>query len=208
MMRIARAAAVVLAVVGGGLAVVAVGPDVAAGPAITSSPAGKEVAEVLVAGNKLRASQDILAVFGLRAEQKYEEEGIRAGTKRLYDKGWFTPNGIEVKTVERPDGRINVILYVTELTNFIEDIQYIGANHLSRTELDKLTGLKVRSPMSPHMNRQAQINILRKYQDDGRIHASVTLREGTKLDDRRVIFDIVEGPKVKIADIDFKFVGP
>jgi outer membrane protein insertion porin family len=208
MMRIARAAAFGLAVIGGGLAVIAGARDALAGPAVTSSPAGKEVAEVLVSGNRLRSSQDILAVFGLRPGQRYEEETIRAGTKRLYDKGWFTPNGIEVKTVERPDKQINVIVYVTELTNFIEEIKYNGAQHLSPTELAKLTGLKIRAPMSPHLNQQARLNILRKYQEDGRIHASVTLREGTKLDDRRVIFDIVEGPKVKIGDIDFKFVGP
>jgi outer membrane protein insertion porin family len=207
MMRCARAAVVVTMIAGGLLAVVLVSRDAVAAPTVTTSPAGKEVAEVLVSGNRIRQSDQIRTVFGLRAEQKYEEEQIRAGTKRLYDKGWFTPNGIEVRTVERPDGRINVILYVTELTNFIEEIQYKGAQHLSKVELDKLTGLHVRSPMSPHVNQQARLNILRKYQEDGRIHASVTLREGNKLEDRRVIFDIVEGPKVKISDIDFRFLG-
>jgi len=194
MMRCARAAALVVAVALGGV--------VAAAP-----PAGKEIAEVLVSGNRIRQTQDIVAVFGLRPEQKYDEEAIRAGTKRLYDKGWFTPNGIEIRTVERTDGRINVVLYVTELSNFIEEIKYNGAQHLSQDELGKLTGLRVRMPMSPHLNAQARLNILRKYQEDGRVHASVTLREGTKLDDRRVVFDIVEGPKVKIGDIDFQFVG-
>jgi outer membrane protein insertion porin family len=198
MMRTARAAALVgLAVLGG----------LAAGPAAAAPPAGKEVAEVLVQGNHIRTSNDILAVFGLRPGQPYVEETIRSGTDKLYAKGWFTPNGIELRTVERPDGRINVILYVTELTNFIEDIQYVGADHLSKTELDQLSGLRMRMPMSPHLNQQARLNILRKYQESGRIHASVTLREGTKLDDRKVIFDIVEGPVVKIDDIDFKFVG-
>jgi outer membrane protein assembly complex protein YaeT len=194
MMRCARAAALVVAVALGGAVVAA-------------PPAGKEIAEVLVSGNRIRQSHDILAVFGLRAEQKYDEEAVRAGTKRLYDKGWFTPNGIEVRTIERTDGRINVVLYVTELSNFIEEIKYNGAQHLSKDELDKLTGLRVRMPMAPHLNRQAQLNILRKYQEDGRVHASVTLKEGTKIDDRRVVFDIVEGPKVKIRDIDFVFVG-
>jgi outer membrane protein assembly factor BamA len=194
MMRCARAAALVVAV-----ALVGV---VAAAP-----PAGKEIAEVLVSGNHIRQTHDIIAVFGLRPEQKYDEEAIRAGTKRLYDKGWFTPNGIEIRTVERTDGRINVILYVTELSNFIEEIKYNGAQHLSPDELAKITGLRVRMPMSPHLNQQARLNILRKYQEDGRVHASVTIKEGTKLDDRRVVFDIVEGPKVKISDVDFKFVG-
>lgn len=170
-------------------------------------PAGKEVAEVSVVGNRIRSTQDILAVFGLRPEQRYIEENIRAGTDRLYAKGWFTPDGIQLRTSELADGRIKVILQVSELSNFIEDIQYLGADHLSKQELDQLTGLRVRMPMSPHLNQQARLNILRKYHDSGRIHASVTLREGKAITDRRVIFDIVEGPVVKIESIDFKFVG-
>lgn len=202
MMRTVRVAAFVVMGLLGLLAALHVTRNAYADP-----PAGKVVAEVLVSGNRIRPSSEILAVFGLRADQSYVEENIRAGTDRLYAKGWFTPNGIELRTVERPDGRINVILYVTELTNFIEEIKYIGAEHINTKELDQLTGLRVRMPMSPHLNQQARLNILRKYQEMGRIHASVTLKEGTKLEDRKVIFDIVEGPVVKIADIDFEFVG-
>src|SRR5262249_14988832 len=162
-------------------------------------PAGKEIAEVLVSGNRIRPTQDVLAVFGLRPGQPYLEEQIRAGTDRLYAKGWFTPNGIELRTVERPDGKVNVILYVTELTNFIEEIKSTGANHLSPPDLPQPPGLQSRMPMSPHVNQQARLNILRKYQESGRVHASVILKEGNKLDDRRVVFDIVEGPPVKVT---------
>lgn len=171
-------------------------------------PAGKEIAEIAVVGNRIRSTQDIIAVFGLRTEQRYVEENIRTGIDRLYAKGWFTPNGIQLKTAELPDGRLKVIVEVSELSNFIEDIQYLGADHLSRSELDQLTGLRIRMPMSPHINQQARLNLLRKYQEMGRIHASVTLREGKTITDRRVIFDIVEGPVVKIDSINFKFVGP
>lgn len=171
------------------------------------SPGGKEIADIVVSGNSLRSTPDILSIFGIRSGQNYIEENIRTGIDRLYAKGWFTSNGIELRTVDMPDKRLKLILYVTELSSFINDIQYIGADHLGRTELDTLTGLRRGMAMSPHMNQQARLNILRKYQESGRIHASVTIREGTKLDDRRVIFDIVEGPVVKIRDIDFKFVG-
>lgn len=195
-MRTARAAMIVM------LTLLGCAVDVSAAP-----PAGKEIAEVLVQGNKVRATADILSIFNLRSGYPYVEEQVRAATERLNSRGWFTPDGIQVRTIERPDGRINVILYVTELPNFIDEILYNGADHLSKTELDQLTGLRVRMPMSPHVNAQARLNILRKYLETGRVHASVTLREGNKLSDRRVVFDIVEGPVVKIADIDFKFVG-
>src|SRR4051794_30052557 len=121
MMRFARAAAVVVPVLVGGYLAVGVSRYALAGPAVTTSPAGKEVAEVLVTGNKVRATQDIVNVFGLRPEQRYDEEAVRNGTKKLYDKGWFTPNGIVIRTVERPDQKVNVILEVSELTNFIDD---------------------------------------------------------------------------------------
>src|SRR5262245_12050110 len=162
MMRIARAVGLVLVALVGGLVALQVTRDAQAAP-----PAGKEVAEVLVSGNRIRPSADIITVFGIRPGQQYLEEQMRAGTDRLYGKGWFTPNGIELRTVERPDGRVNIILYVTELTNFIEDIQYLGADHLNRPELDQLTGLRIRLPMSPHVNQQARLNTLRKYQDMG-----------------------------------------
>ncbi len=171
------------------------------------APGGKEIADVVVTGNSLRAAPDILAVFGVRPGQVYVEETIRAGVDKLYAKGWFTSDGIQLRTVER-DGAVVVKLIVKELTGFISDIQYVGADHLGRTELDTLTGLRRGMAMSPHLNQQARLNILRKYQDSGRVHASVTIREGTKLDDRRVVFDIVEGPVVKVTDIEFKFVGP
>src|SRR5262245_62975820 len=159
MMRTARAVAVVMLALVGGWIALQVTRDAQAAP-----PAGKEVAEVLVSGNRIRPSADIVTVFGIRPGQQYLEEQIRAGTDRLYGKGWFTPNGIELRTVERPDGRVNIILYVTELTNFIEEIKYNGAQHLSPTELAQLTGLRIRMPMSPHVNQQARLNILRKYQ--------------------------------------------
>jgi outer membrane protein insertion porin family len=197
MIRTARAAVyVAMAIVGmGTMSLFYVVNDLAADP-----PAGKEIAEILVQGNRVRSTPDILSVFNLRPGEKYVEETIRSAYERLNNKGWFTPNGIQVSTAERIDGRVNLIIHVTELTNFIEEIQYHGNDHLSRKELDELSGLKLRMPMSPHVNAQARLNILRKYLETGRVHASVTLREGSQLSDRKVIFDIVEGPVVKIPE--------
>ena len=84
MMRTARAAALVAAVVLGGWVAGA------ARPATAAPPAGKEVAEVLVSGNRVRASGDIVAVFGLRPGQPYIEENIRSGTRRHTNSCYFT----------------------------------------------------------------------------------------------------------------------
>ncbi|MEZ6143674.1 MAG: outer membrane protein assembly factor BamA [Zavarzinella sp.] len=177
-------------------------------PAFAASPIGKEIAEVVVKENQVRSTASILEVFRVRPGQAYTYETMREGVRRLHQTGWFAANGIEERTVELPDQRIQVILYVKELPNMITDIKYLGADHLSVKELDELTGLRRGMAMSPQRNDQARLNILRKYQEKGRYHASVTLREGNRVTDQRVVFDIVEGPKIKIREVDFKFLGP
>ena len=152
MMRSARAAAIVVAA--------ALGVPPPCRSAATSPPPPRPARKSPRSSSpatRSATSQDILAVFGLRPGSSTTEDTIRAGTKRLYDKGWFTPNGIEIRTVERTDGRVNVILYVTELTNFIEEIKYNGAQHHQQDELEQLTGLRIRMPMSPHLNHQARL---------------------------------------------------
>lgn len=171
-------------------------------------PTGKEIADIIVKGNRVRATDQIIGLLGVRVGGVYQDERVQEGVNRLYSKGWFTANGIEVRTLESSEGKITIVVYVTELTNFIRDVIYRGAEHLSKEELDDLAGLKRGMAMSPVLVQQARQNILRKYQDQGRIYTSVQIVEGNKLDDSRVVFDIAESPIVKIEGIDIKFVGP
>src|SRR5207249_4801182 len=97
-------------------------------------------------------------------------------------------------------------VYVTELTNTVQDVQYLGAQHLSRTELQNLSGVRKGEPMNPLANELGRQSIQRKYQDDGRYYATVELVEGSKPTDTRVVYQIVEGPVVKVAGIDFRGV--
>jgi outer membrane protein assembly factor BamA len=172
------------------------------------SPSGKEIAEVVVQGNRLRSTQEILAKVMSRPGQKYSEVTATEDVGRLISQGWFPPSGVQLSTKEREDGKVIVYVSVSELPNTVEEIVYRGAQHLSKDELDKLTGLKRGAPMSPASNQAARQNILRKYQENGRQWASVHLREGGRLEDRRVVFDIAEGPSGKISSIDIEFFGP
>lgn len=174
---------------------------------IAAPPTGKEIAEIKVQGNRVRDTDQIIGLLGIRVGTPYQDERVQEGVNRIYSKGWFTPNGIEVRTIEKPDGTLTVMVFVTELTNFIRDVIYRGAEHISKEELDELSGLRRGMAMSPVLVQQARLNILRKYQDQGRIYTSVEIVEGKKLDDTRVVFDIAESPIVKIEGIDIKFVG-
>ncbi|QVL32800.1 outer membrane protein assembly factor BamA [Telmatocola sphagniphila] len=168
-------------------------------------PTGKEVSQVYVQGNARYTTEQVLSQVLTRPGQKYNQVTVDDDVRKLLSRGWF--QDVKVYTQMTNDGKVNVFFQVVELKNVIQKIEYRGAQHLSEKELETLTGLRKGSPNSPNANRLAIQNIVRKYQENGRPFASVRLIEGEKTDDTRVIFDIVEGPVVKIESIGVKFIG-
>jgi len=178
-------------------------------PAFSAEPpTGKDIAEVLIHGNRIRSTQEIQAKMRTRVGQKYSEVTAQEDVERLLAQGWFPPTGVQLATQERNDGKLMVVISIIELPSTVQEIIYRGADHLKDDELEKLTGLKKGAPMSPALNHAARQSIQRKYQEMGRPWAGVQLTEGGKLEDKRVVFDIAEGPPGKIKSIQFKFFGP
>lgn len=167
------------------------------------NPQGKVIAEIRTAGNRIRPTAQILNVIHARAGKPYDQALIQEDVRRLQNTRWFTPDGVRVLTTDESDGRISVTLFVTELSNTIQEIVYHGAEHLKDSDLRSLTGLRKGDAMNPLANELGRGSILRRYQDDGRYFATVDLVEGNKPGDTRVVYNIVEGPVVKVADVEF-----
>ena len=168
------------------------------------NPNGKTIADVVPIGNRTRTADQIQNVMHSRPGKAYDEARLQADVQRLHQTKWFTPGGVQVHTRNEPDGRVTVMLHVTELTSTVEDVQYPGAQHISRDDLQSLTGVRRGDPMNPLANELGRQAILKKYQDDGRYYASVELVEGGKPSDTRVVYQIVEGPKVKVSGVEFR----
>src|SRR5439155_1207055 len=96
-----------------------------------------------------------------------------------------------------------VIFDLAELPSLIREVEYKGVKHSKNTDLDSLTGLKRGMPLNPVANQLACRAIEQKYKDDGRQFARVILEEGDKIGDTRVVFNITEGPEIKVKAIDF-----
>ncbi|HEY1186197.1 MAG TPA: outer membrane protein assembly factor BamA [Gemmata sp.] len=167
------------------------------------NPQGKAIAEVLTAGNRSHPTSQLLNVIHTRAGKSYDQALIQEDVRRLQSTRWFTADGVRVLTTNEADGRITVTFVVTELGQTVQDIVYHGAQHLRDSELRTLTGLRKGDAMSPHFNEIGRAAILRKYHEDGRYFATVELVEGNKPGDTRVVYDIVEGPVVKVAGVEF-----
>lgn len=177
-----------------------------AGLFAADNPNGKPIAEVTPVGNRIRTADQIRSVMYSRPGVAYEEAVVQEDVRRLHATKWFVPGGVQILTKNDTDGRVTVLVYVTELTNAVQDIQYIGAQHLSKSELGNLTGVRKGEPMNPLANELGRQNILRKYQENGRYYASVELIEGNKPSDTRVVYNVVEGPVVKVAGVEFRGV--
>jgi outer membrane protein assembly complex protein YaeT len=166
------------------------------------NPQGKPIAEIIPVGNKIRTAKQILDIMHSRPGRPYDENTIQEDVRRLYNTRWFTPDGIRILTTEA-EGRVTVTVLVTELTSVVQEIIYEGAEHLSLSELQSLTGLRKGDAMSPLANELGRQAILKRYQEEGRYYASVELVEGTKPTDTRVVYHIIEGPVVKVAKVEF-----
>jgi len=168
------------------------------------SPAGKVISDIVPVNNHTRSAAAILNLIQSRPGRTYDENTIQEDVRRLHATRWFAPGGVQVHTKNDPDGRVTVFLYVTELTSTVQEVEYRGAQHLSKKDLQELTGIRKGDPMNPLANELGRAAIHRRYQEDGRYYTSVTLVEGGKPTDTRVVYEIVESAVVKVSGVGFR----
>lgn len=169
------------------------------------SPAGRIIAHVVPMNNNIHSSQEILAVMHCRAGQRYDENTLYEDMRRLDAKHWFQPGSIKPSVVVDSTGQVNVYIHVSELVATVQEVVYLGAQHISPKDLANLSQIRKGDPLSTTANELARTEILRKYQEEqGRWHTTVELLEGSKPKDTRVVFRITEGKVVRVAAVEFR----
>jgi outer membrane protein insertion porin family len=117
------------------------------------NPNGKIISTVVPIGNHIRKTEDILALMQCRPGTTYDGAKGDADIRRLQATKWFTPGSVQINTFTEPDGRVQVIVRVSELMSTVEDIQFLGAQHLSKSDLINLVGIKKGDAMNPPANK-------------------------------------------------------
>ncbi|MGH7223468.1 MAG: POTRA domain-containing protein [Gemmataceae bacterium] len=90
-----------------------------------------------------------------------------------------------------------------KMPNTVRKVTFLGAKHVKEEELRNLTGVRKGMMLNPNLNRQGCQRILGKYAEMGRTFADCQLIKGGDLDDTEVVYQITEGPKIKVRDIQF-----
>jgi outer membrane protein assembly complex protein YaeT len=170
----------------------------AQGPA---QPAREVVADVIVKGNVLIPTQQIMSQLKTRAGQPYSEETVRDDVRALAATKQF--GDVRADLERGPEG-LKVIFRIQDYPNTVKKVLFMNARHLKDDDLKQLTGIREGTPLNPVANRLACRTIANRYNEEGRPFADCELLKGDKPGDTEVVFNIFEGPKVKIQDIQFR----
>ncbi len=175
-------------------------------PAVIASPepttARVRVADVIIQGSRLISAERIKARLRTQPGMEYNRDTVQEDVRAMLARKEFR----NVEAAEAFDTNGNVVIYfrITDHQTLIRRIGFQGAKHLKDKELRDLVGIREGTPLNPVQNKLACRSIARKLQENGRPYASCELLVGDKPGDEEVIFQITEGPKVAISDIQFR----
>jgi outer membrane protein assembly complex protein YaeT len=174
-------------------------------PAANPPAARRLVADVIITGNRNVPTANIKALLKTRTGMEYSDSVAQDDVRTLMATRQFG----NIETVAQPtnDGRVNVHFLIRDLPSVVHKVTYVGAKHLSDDELTSTTGVRVDQPLNPINNKLACQAIVKKLNEDGRPFAQCFLDKGDKPGDTEVVFNITEGPKVKVNDISFTGVS-
>jgi outer membrane protein assembly factor BamA len=158
------------------------------------------IADVKVAGARRVPEQRVLNEVKVRKDQPYRQDVIREDVRKLDSTQWYYR--VEAEEQRVPEGVVVVFRVIERST--IQEVIYEGTKHLSKKDLESITGLKKGMPMSVAMNKKAVQALRRKYDEIGRLFAEIELVEGGRDEDMRVVFRVTEGPQVQVRDIRFE----
>jgi len=164
------------------------------------------IADIIVEGGVTLTLDTVAYYLGLEPGDPLDPEVIAEGFHRLWDSGLFEDVSIELEPLT--GGEVNLIITVVERP-FVTSVLFEGAKKVSTSTLkDKLDERGVELPRNVPL-RMAQLSRLETtikevYDSEGYRSAEVSYRvEEVNKKERRVTFDIDEGGKVKIDNIDF-----
>jgi len=162
-------------------------------------------------GNRRIQRDTLLARIFSRPGDPYTEEAVRRDFQALWNTQFFEDIRLEVEdSPDQPNAKI-LVFYVQERP-IIRRIEYKGIKSITESDIldafkDKKVGLSVESQFDPTKIKRAEVVIKALLAEHGRQFATVkpTYERIAATNAVKLVFNVDEGPKVKVGDI--KFVG-
>ncbi len=158
------------------------------------------VVEVRVDGNRTVATHKIMGQIHTRAGRPYNVQNVQDDVRALTRMGLFVNVRPFVDRVQ-PNGVV-VVFRVTERP-LLQDVIVIGNDEYKNTVLKKEAEIKTGDAADPFAVENGRRKIEKYYQDHGYSKVRVTVLEGNKTGDLRVIYMVNEGPRQRVYWVNF-----
>ncbi len=190
-------------------------PQLAPANPTLQAPRGssERLVDVRVEGNTTIPASAIARHIQTRPGRTMSEKQVRADVRALYDTRWFYSVEPIVRHVELPgqsatndvNKKLGKVLIFKVLERpIVRKVEYRGLVKIKKKHIAPITGLKIGSPFDVSANKESARRIERYIKEKGHTFAKVELLKGDRKTDREVIFQISEGPKVKIQGVKFE----
>jgi outer membrane protein insertion porin family len=162
-------------------------------------------------GNRRIQRDTLLARIFSRPGDPYTEEGVHRDFQALWNTQFFEDIRLEVEdSPTNPNAKI-LVYYVTERP-IIRRIEYKGNKSVTESDIldrfkERKVGLSVESQFDPTKIKRAEVVLKELLSEHGRQFATVkpTYERIAATNAVKLVFNIDEGPKVKVGEI--KFTG-
>lgn len=170
---------------------------------LTAQELPQTVVEIRIEGNETIPEDTILQKLTLQPNRPLTNRQLREDKRNLFHTNWFY--SVNERFEKTPQG--DVLIFTVHERPIVRRVEFLGVEKLKVKELASWTGLKVGSPFDHRANREAVNRIEQEYKERGFFFVKVALEKGGDPKDREIIFQIQEGPKVRVQERRFVFVG-
>jgi outer membrane protein insertion porin family len=162
--------------------------------------ADRPVSEVVILGLNRVGEQEIRNNMRVSAGEPYDARAVREDVSNLYRLGHFANVTADAKL--QPDGTVQVTYTLVEQM-IVEAIQTVGNYAVSDQDLSAAIPLYAGGPRDDFLLQQSVFKIKELYKSKGHYLVEVAVDESRLKNEGILIFKIVEGPRVRIREIEF-----
>jgi outer membrane protein insertion porin family len=168
----------------------------------TDGPEGKTISEIRINGIDSITENQVRAKLLSRQGRPLDSDLIDTDLKSLKQTNWFSQVNVSYLPDEQSDGVI-LIFKVREMP-IIKSVEYRGRSKITVKTIEQNTGIKV-GARADYVRTAASVGQIRRlYEEKGYLLAEVKLLKGGKEGDREVIYEILEGPRHRVREIEFR----
>lgn len=164
------------------------------------------VDSIVVEGAERQSADEIEQIAGITPGQRIDYRGVQAALRRLWATGQFQDVRIGGRPVDRADGEAAVVLVIAvDEQPLVTRIDFRGLEHLSGGEIRDTAGLRPGAPLDRASIARAEA-IMRDMLAQEGFAARITheLEPVDGGDQVRLVFDVDEGRRVAISEIEFE----